>query len=362
MLAARGLPAGRRRTDPERRRAAGRRHRVRLPAGAADPPRDNGGSQTVYDHNFCLAAQRGGLKQAAWAQGAASGVEMEVWTTEPGVQFYAGHKVGARAGRPRRPPLQGFAGFCLEPQVWPDLPNRPYFPQAVLWPGEIYRQTTEYRFRRGSLAAVERRPQRLERRQRAAHLDDGGRHRMRLARRIGRRDAGKPCGEIGAVEGIAGAGRVDGRGDVDRPARIRCVAIAPAPAPAPRRSSRRSRRRRVRRSVPPSPRDRRRRTAPARRGRSAARCRRLQRFDDRRARRFGIRPKPRPVVRIEGDQRSRLALPCRARRAALPRARGSRIARADSGKIDKRPVFKAFCQCGRIVGEPCAPPHRSANR
>ena len=41
------------------------------------------------------------------------------------------------------------AGFCLEPQVWPDSPNRPYFPQAVLWPGEIYRQTTEYRFRQG---------------------------------------------------------------------------------------------------------------------------------------------------------------------------------------------------------------------
>ena len=38
-------------------------------------------------------------------------------------------------------------GFCLEPQIWPDSPNRPYFPQATLWPGEIYRQVTEYRFR-----------------------------------------------------------------------------------------------------------------------------------------------------------------------------------------------------------------------
>ncbi len=42
---------------------------------------------------------------------------------------------------------KAYAGFCLEPQVWPDSPNRPYFPQAVLWPGEIYRQMTEYRFR-----------------------------------------------------------------------------------------------------------------------------------------------------------------------------------------------------------------------
>jgi aldose 1-epimerase len=60
---------------------------------------EEGGSQVLYDHNFCLAAQRGPLKQAAWAQGAWSGVEMEMWTTEPGVQFYAGHKVARRGPR-----------------------------------------------------------------------------------------------------------------------------------------------------------------------------------------------------------------------------------------------------------------------
>jgi aldose 1-epimerase len=105
------------------------------------------GEQLPFDHNFCLAAARGPLHQAAWAQGAASGVEMEVWTTEPGVQFYGGHMVApdvpGHGGRLYR----AHAGFCLEPQIWPDSPNRPYFPQAVLWPGEIYRQTTEYRFK-----------------------------------------------------------------------------------------------------------------------------------------------------------------------------------------------------------------------
>ena len=40
-----------------------------------------------------------------------------------------------------------YAGLALEPQIWPDSPNRPYFPQAVLWPGGLYRQVTEYRFR-----------------------------------------------------------------------------------------------------------------------------------------------------------------------------------------------------------------------
>lgn len=106
------------------------------------------GEQTPYDHNFCLGSQRGPLKLAAWVQGR-SGVEMEVWTTEPGVQFYAGHKVAREV-----PGLEGrhygaYAGLALEPQVWPDSPNRPYFPQAVLRPGETYRQETEYRFKFG---------------------------------------------------------------------------------------------------------------------------------------------------------------------------------------------------------------------
>ena len=105
------------------------------------------GDDGIYDHNFCLAAQRGELKQAAWARGGRSGIEMELWTTEPGLQFFSG-------GFPERsvPGLDGtvykpHAGFCLEPQVWPDSPNRPYFPQAVLRPGETYRQASEFRFR-----------------------------------------------------------------------------------------------------------------------------------------------------------------------------------------------------------------------
>lgn len=105
------------------------------------------GAQTLYDHNFCLAAAHGHLKQAAWAQGAKSGVEMEMWTTEPGVQFYAGGKVARDQEGLGGRRYQNYAGFCLEAQVWPDSPNHPYFPQAALWPGEIYRHTTEYRFR-----------------------------------------------------------------------------------------------------------------------------------------------------------------------------------------------------------------------
>lgn len=108
---------------------------------------DNEGEQFPYDHNFCLAPARGPLKQAAWVQGAVSGVEMEAWTTEPGMQLYTGQHIA-----PSRPGLGGigyggFSGFCLEAQIWPDAPNRPYFPQATLLAGETYRHVTEYRFR-----------------------------------------------------------------------------------------------------------------------------------------------------------------------------------------------------------------------
>lgn len=106
-----------------------------------------GAGHSPYDHNFCLASARGALRHAARLQAASSGVEMEVWTTEPGVQFYDGAGISCPV-----PGLDGIlygrhAGICLEPQVWPDAPNRAYFPQALLMPGESYSQTTEYRFR-----------------------------------------------------------------------------------------------------------------------------------------------------------------------------------------------------------------------
>jgi aldose 1-epimerase len=103
--------------------------------------------QFLYDHNFCLSASRGPVRHAVTVRGGRSPVEMQVWTTEPGVQFYC----GAHLARPGVKGLLGhdypnYAGFCLEPQIWPDSPNRSYFPQATLWPGDRYHQITEYRF------------------------------------------------------------------------------------------------------------------------------------------------------------------------------------------------------------------------
>lgn len=108
--------------------------------------RKTDGAQVPYDHNFCLAAERGAKHSVALARSVNSGVTMEVRTTEPGVQFYAGVyldvPVPGLDGRTYGP----YAGFCLETQVWPDAINHADFPRAVLRPGEILRQETDYVF------------------------------------------------------------------------------------------------------------------------------------------------------------------------------------------------------------------------
>src|SRR5690606_9908198 len=108
-----------------------------------------GDEQVEYDHNWCLAAARRSLARAAWVQGAVSGVEMEVWSTEPGLQFFGGGAPARTVSGLTGKPYGENIAICLEPQIWPDSPNRPYFPQAVLRPGERYAQHTEYRFRQG---------------------------------------------------------------------------------------------------------------------------------------------------------------------------------------------------------------------
>lgn len=98
-----------------------------------------------YDHNFCLRESRG-LRLAATVEAPRSGRIMELHTNQPGLQFYSGNYLdGSVTGKYGRLHRQ-FDALCLEPQNWPDAPNRPDFPPARLDPGTTYRNHTLYRF------------------------------------------------------------------------------------------------------------------------------------------------------------------------------------------------------------------------
>ena len=87
-----------------------------------------------------------GLAHAATAEDPQSGRRMEVWTEEPGVQFYSGNFVPSDLLGKTGAPYGPRHGFCLETQHYPDSPNHPDFPAIVLRPGSIYRTRTVHRF------------------------------------------------------------------------------------------------------------------------------------------------------------------------------------------------------------------------
>ena len=104
------------------------------------------------DHNLVLRRESSAgltLAHAATLSSPVSGVAMELWTTEPGLQVYDGRLVDVpvrgTGGRTLRP----YAGIALEPQRFPDGPNRPYFPNTIVIPGCVSRQVSEYRFATG---------------------------------------------------------------------------------------------------------------------------------------------------------------------------------------------------------------------
>ena len=102
--------------------------------------------QGGYDHNYVLTLYNGKLRQVARVRGTKSGIRMFVFTTEPGLQFYSGNFLDGSLKGKRGVFYQKHAGLCLEAQHFPDSPNQPDFPNTILKPGEIYSQTTVYRF------------------------------------------------------------------------------------------------------------------------------------------------------------------------------------------------------------------------
>ena len=100
-----------------------------------------------YDHCYVLDAKRdgAGLTLAGRVREPSSGRAMEIYTTQPAVQFYTGNFLDGSIVSGGKAYHKHF-GFCLETQHYPDSPNHPAYPTTVLRPGETYQQATLHRF------------------------------------------------------------------------------------------------------------------------------------------------------------------------------------------------------------------------
>ncbi|RZK57688.1 MAG: galactose mutarotase [Pedobacter sp.] len=99
-----------------------------------------------YDHNFVLD-KTDANKPVAVVKSPISGITMEVYTTEPGIQFYSGNFLtGADKDGKGGKSYGHRSAFCLETQHFPDSPNQPSFPSTTLKPGTTYQTSTTYKF------------------------------------------------------------------------------------------------------------------------------------------------------------------------------------------------------------------------
>jgi aldose 1-epimerase len=118
-------------------------HAIGARIGADDEQLRHGGG---YDHNFVLDKPAPkAMSLAARVHEPVSGRVLELFTEEPGVQFYSGNFLdGTLTGKGQ---TYGYrSGFCLEPQHFPDSPNQGAFPNTILRPGEEYATVSRYKF------------------------------------------------------------------------------------------------------------------------------------------------------------------------------------------------------------------------
>ncbi len=99
-----------------------------------------------YDHNFVVNDVTGDMKMAARVVESETGRVLEVWSVEPGIQFYSGNFLDGSITGKEGNVYQQRSGFCLETQHYPDSPNQPNFPTTQLNPGETYKTQTIYKF------------------------------------------------------------------------------------------------------------------------------------------------------------------------------------------------------------------------
>lgn len=117
--------------------------KIGLEINAADEQIAFGGG---YDHCYAFDKAPGAYAKIAHVEEPVSGRVMEVFTTEPGVQFYTGNNLDGHLIGKYGAKYNKRTGFCLETQHYPDSPNKPNFPSTVLRPGETYTSKTVYQF------------------------------------------------------------------------------------------------------------------------------------------------------------------------------------------------------------------------
>jgi len=99
-----------------------------------------------YDHNWVINGYNKKVNKIASLYEAGSGRYMEMYSDQPGVQFYSGNFLDGTAAGKNGVKYQHRSALCLEAQCFPDSPNKPQFPSVILKPGEVYKQTTIYKF------------------------------------------------------------------------------------------------------------------------------------------------------------------------------------------------------------------------
>lgn len=97
-----------------------------------------------YDHNWVLNKKGDELSWAATVSEESTGIVLNVFTTEPGIQFYTGNYLDGKSKGKGGKKYTSRTGFCLEAQHYPNSPNQENFPSTILNPGETYKQTTIY--------------------------------------------------------------------------------------------------------------------------------------------------------------------------------------------------------------------------
>ena len=121
------------------------------PLDLRDPARVGGRIDALsasggFDHNYVVDRWDGeACRLVAEVIEPLKGRRMEVFTTQPGVQLYTANVLGPTRGKAGAA-YDRHCALCLETQHFPDSVNRPDFPNTILRPGQIYRETTEYRF------------------------------------------------------------------------------------------------------------------------------------------------------------------------------------------------------------------------